>query len=271
MVAGIWCACTGGRGESKQPWLLIKADDEAARRGSKADILDEMPLSVVTGRSIPEIAEGKGRKRVWNSNRSAKDNVKAGATEAAATPRQRARAATFDRERQAGAPPTTSRARTKTRKTKSGGKVAKERGPRRRAAAGLRAAIARDAARCCARRCRLGARGEVRRLPDPGAARSTARYGLLTRKGLDWTAKFPNIAAAVAELPADTALIDGEIVVEERRRAELLGAAGRAQSRRAPTRSSTTSFDLLHRDGRDLRPLPLGERKAELRRSGRTR
>ena len=79
-------------GESKQPWLLIKADDEAARRGSKADILDEMPLSVVTGRSIPEIAEGKGRKRVWNSNRSAQDNVKAGATEAGATPRQKLRA-----------------------------------------------------------------------------------------------------------------------------------------------------------------------------------
>src|SRR5262244_1698912 len=38
---------------------------------------------------------------------------------------------------------------------------------------------------------------------------------LLTRKGLDWSEKFPNIAAAVARLPARAALIDGEIVVEE--------------------------------------------------------
>ena len=27
---------------------------------------------VVSGRSIPEIAEGKGRKRVWHSNRAAR-------------------------------------------------------------------------------------------------------------------------------------------------------------------------------------------------------
>src|SRR5262249_54311783 len=37
---------------------------------------------------------------------------------------------------------------------------------------------------------------------------------LLTRKGLDWAAKFPNIARAVEALPATTALIDGEIVIE---------------------------------------------------------
>jgi hypothetical protein len=35
---------------------------------------------------------------------------------------------------------------------------------------------------------------------------------LLTRKGLDWTSKFGNVAEAVAALSAETALIDGEIV-----------------------------------------------------------
>src|SRR4051794_2534414 len=67
-------------GESKEAWLLIKARDEAAREAKDADILEEQPLSVVSGRSIPEIAEGKGKKRVWQSNRSVADNVKAGAT-----------------------------------------------------------------------------------------------------------------------------------------------------------------------------------------------
>src|SRR5207244_7505109 len=38
---------------------------------------------------------------------------------------------------------------------------------------------------------------------------------LLTRKGLDWCRKFPNVAAAVAELPATAALIDGEVVIED--------------------------------------------------------
>jgi bifunctional non-homologous end joining protein LigD len=69
----------GRDGEKKQPWLLIKGKDEAARGPGDPDILEEEPRSVVSGRSIPEIAEGKGRKRVWHSNRSAKDNVRAGA------------------------------------------------------------------------------------------------------------------------------------------------------------------------------------------------
>ena len=65
---------------------------------------------------------------------------------------------------------------------------------------------------------------------------------LLTRKGLDWTEKFPNVADAVAELPAQTALIDGEIVVEDENGvSELCGAAGGAQSRRRASASSTTS------------------------------
>src|ERR1700704_2153990 len=51
----------GRAGETKANWLLIKAHDEAARADSDPDILEEMPLSAVTGRSIPEIEQGKGR------------------------------------------------------------------------------------------------------------------------------------------------------------------------------------------------------------------
>src|SRR5262249_39519450 len=61
-------------------WLLIKSKDEEARGAKDPDILEDEPLSVVSGRSISEIAEGKGRKRVWHSSKSVKDNVKAGAT-----------------------------------------------------------------------------------------------------------------------------------------------------------------------------------------------
>jgi bifunctional non-homologous end joining protein LigD len=44
--------------ERQEPWLLIKADDEAARHAREEDVLEEKPLSVVTGRSLPEIAKG---------------------------------------------------------------------------------------------------------------------------------------------------------------------------------------------------------------------
>jgi bifunctional non-homologous end joining protein LigD len=59
----------GRGGEKKQPWLLIKGKDEAARGAGDPDILEEEPRSVVSGRSIPELAEGKGRKRVRHSKK----------------------------------------------------------------------------------------------------------------------------------------------------------------------------------------------------------
>src|SRR3954471_5405348 len=45
--------------ESKTNWLLIKARNEWAREPGDADILEEAPQSVVSGRSIEEIALGK--------------------------------------------------------------------------------------------------------------------------------------------------------------------------------------------------------------------
>jgi len=70
----------GRRSGSKENWLLIKAHDEWERRARDPDILEEMPLSAASGRSMEEIAAGRGKKRVWHSNRSTSDNVKAGAT-----------------------------------------------------------------------------------------------------------------------------------------------------------------------------------------------
>src|SRR4029079_1127752 len=62
-------------GERQEPWLLIKATDEYAAKKSDRDVLDELPNSAVTGRTLDEIAVDK--KRVWNSNRSAKEQSKA--------------------------------------------------------------------------------------------------------------------------------------------------------------------------------------------------
>jgi len=56
-------------------WLLIKENDEEAKRGSAGDALAKAVTSVKTGRTLDEIAE-KSRK-VWNSNRSVKENVRA--------------------------------------------------------------------------------------------------------------------------------------------------------------------------------------------------
>ena len=89
---------------------------------------------------------------------------------------------------------------------------------------------------------------------------------LLTRKGLDWTEKFPNVAAAVAKLPAGTALIDGEIVVEDEDGVSNFSELQAALKQGERERFIYYVFDLLHLDGRDLTGLPMVERKAELAR-----
>jgi bifunctional non-homologous end joining protein LigD len=52
-----------------------QGERRAARIGSR--ITDERPESVASGRRIEEIAKDKDR--VWHSNKSVKENVKAGA------------------------------------------------------------------------------------------------------------------------------------------------------------------------------------------------
>jgi bifunctional non-homologous end joining protein LigD len=45
------------------------------------------------------------------------------------------------------------------------------------------------------------------------ARRDPAGVRLLTRRGIDWTTRYPSIAAAVAALSCRSCLIDGEVVI----------------------------------------------------------
>ena len=90
--------------------------------------------------------------------------------------------------------------------------------------------------------------------------RGTVR--LLTRTGLDWTHKYPAIAAAVASLPARQAYLDGE----------LCGISPDGTTSFSLIQNASDSghndvlvfflFDLLHLDGKTIGSRPLGERKA---------
>ena len=96
----------------------------------------------------------------------------------------------------------------------------------------------------------------------------TAR--IFTRNGFDWTDRFPSIARAVAALPVEHLVLDGEAVVLDERgmpdmarlRSSLAGGRGE--------RFVCFAFDILYLDSFDLRPAPLIERKqllgAEIRR-----
>ncbi|HTU63923.1 MAG TPA: DNA polymerase ligase N-terminal domain-containing protein, partial [Polyangiales bacterium] len=65
---------TKGQGKAKS-WLLMKSKDEQAEPGSDSKIVDEHPESVISGRRVEEVAADPDR--VWHSNRSVEDNVKA--------------------------------------------------------------------------------------------------------------------------------------------------------------------------------------------------
>ena len=92
------------------------------------------------------------------------------------------------------------------------------------------------------------------------------RVKLLTRNRQDWTARFPAVAEAAAALPVKEALLDGEIVALDRAGVSSFQALQQADQLEAGRSLVYVAFDLLFLDGRDLRPLPLLERKARLAR-----
>jgi bifunctional non-homologous end joining protein LigD len=85
-----------------------------------------------------------------------------------------------------------------------------------------------------------------------------------TRNGFDWTDRYQRIVEAAARLRCKSAMLDGEVIVQDRRGAsdfEALQAALR--SKRTPL--IFYAFDLLHLEGKDYRNLPLVERRAKLK------
>jgi bifunctional non-homologous end joining protein LigD len=213
-------------GEKRDNWLLIKQDDDAGRSPKDADILEEKPLSAASGRSMEQIA--KGSRKVWHSNRSAATTKK-----------------------------NTPRARTKKKDPDF--------------AAG-RSALPAFVSPCLA--------SLSDSPPDHGnwvhelkfdgyriqARLDHGKATLLTRKGLDWTKKFPTIAKAIAQLPAKTALVDGELVAEGDDGISSFSLLQQDLKNDRHDRMIFYAFDLLHLDGTNLADLPLNRRKDALAR-----
>src|SRR5204863_4251378 len=87
------------------------------------------------------------------------------------------------------------------------------------------------------------------------ARRDGAGVRLLTRRGIDWTTRYPSIAAAVAALACRSCLLDGEVVI--------CGDDG-VPVRQPHAEAVLFAFDLLELGGKDLRRIPLEERKGAL-------
>jgi bifunctional non-homologous end joining protein LigD len=231
-------------GGKRTNWLLIKHRDEFASEGETNDILDE-DRSVASGRSMEEIAKGRGKApkpfmlakggkvkadAIWNSNRGDAAEARAQGKASRAVPPAKARAS---------ARPTKVDAMPDFVAPQLCASV--ERPPN---SDGWCHEIKFD-----------GYRMQLR-IEDGDAV-------LNTRKGLDWTEKFGAIAKEAKSLP--DALIDGEIVALNHHGVPDFSALQAAISDGKTGSLIFFAFDLLFAGGEDLRSLPLGERKARLK------
>jgi bifunctional non-homologous end joining protein LigD len=250
--------------EKNENWLLIKSDDDAARHSGDPDILEEAPKSAKTGRTIEEVA-GDAGSDVWQSNRGDSDDSK---KKKALSPRERAKmpleapakaksAATEKKPppKKNESAPLKKKAPTRDLKLPKGARKAKLPGFVEPYLASLSEHPPSGA-------------GWLHEIKFDGyrlqAEIDNGRVTLRTRRGLDWTEKFRGIADALANLPVETALIDGEALVEGSNGISDFSGLQAALSEGREAAIVFYAFDLLHINGYDLRAVPLKERKRVL-------
>ncbi len=223
----------------KNSWMLIKHRDPGAVEGGGAGPSDE-DRSVASNRSMTEIAAGKGKAAkpfmtakgaaagaVWRTNRH--DNATAATSPpGASAPKSR---------------PSTSKAKT---------------------AAALPAFIAPQLTKSLAKP--PSGPNWAHEIKFDGYRMQLRTEGgkatLLSRKGLDWSDKFPEIVKAGAGLKEG--IIDGEVVALDHTGAPDFAALQAAISDRQTQDLVFFVFDQMFDGLEDLRPLPLSARKARL-------
>jgi bifunctional non-homologous end joining protein LigD len=228
-------------GDKRTNWLLIKHHDEFSVDENGAAILEQNTTSVASGRSMRMIASGKGKKpkpfilqsdaveadAVWDSNHGL-------AAE----------------ERKTG--------------TKSVGKPAKVPPAPKRAKSSMPDFIAPQLCKTLTRP--PAGEGWIHEIKFDGyriqMRVENGEVTLKTRKGLDWTAKWPAIVEAASALP--DCIIDGEICALDENGAPDFAALQAALSEGKTHELVFFAFDLLFAADEDLRGLPLTMRKTRL-------
>lgn len=245
-------------GGKRTNWLLIKHRDEHVAEGTANKIL-EADISVASGRSMDDIAKGKGKgptpfmlaksgrekiartepDAVWQSNRGSAADIRAA------------------KKKPAKYPPKPKAAAKNTKAKNS------------RAAGGASSALPDfiPPQLCSVVDRPPSAEGWAHEIKFDGyrmqlrIAEGSAT--LRTRKGLDWTEKFRAIADEAGDLP--DALIDGEVVALNSEGQPDFAALQAALSDGKTDRLIFFAFDLLHADGKDLRHVSLAMRKTQLK------
>ena len=93
------------------------------------------------------------------------------------------------------------------------------------------------------------------------ARREGNRIRLITRNGYDFADRYPLIVDAIASLPVNTCIVDGEAIVVDQGGLSVFDLLRYRQHDHAVT---LCAFDILELDGADLRSRPIEERKQHL-------
>ncbi|QAY95753.1 DNA ligase D [Methylovirgula ligni] len=237
-------------GEKRENWLLIKGEDDQARGPGDPDILEEEPNSVITGRSLEDIA-GDKKSRRWTSGKAAQPRV-----ETPGSPRARAMAPVESIK----SDPPAKKKRALPPVKRAPFAFSPPKGAKRKAlpdfiAPMLPTLVATPPS---------GAQW-IHEVKFDGyrieAVVKAGKVKLRTRTGLDWADRFPTVAAAFAQLPVKDCIVDGEVVVEEANGISDFSALQNALSEGETGSMVYYAFDLMHIDGYDLTGLPLVARK----------
>jgi bifunctional non-homologous end joining protein LigD len=229
--------------ERKPNWLLIKEHDEFERGENDPSITEEKPNSVVTGRSLEQIA--KSEDHIWNSKDTAKEK------------------AWYRKDSLTAEKGVTEKKPAVRRGTPEFGSVLSKATKEK-----LPIFIAP----------KLASQSDT---PPPGkdwlhelkldgyriqARKDGDKVQLLTRTGLDWTHRMKTIAALVGTLPVEKAILDGEVVVLAANGTTSFADLQAAFQEGEKKPLTYFAFDLLHLNGHSMRELQLVERKDVLAR-----
>ena len=219
-----------GKYGGENSWLLFKEADEFARLGAAGLIAEDRPESVVSGRSLEQIAVAADR--VWHSNKSVAANIKGGAIRKPAA-NVVAGLAKIKGARTAPLPDLIdAQLATAAKSPPTGPSWVHE--------------IKYDGYRML---CRI--------------AQRQAR--MMSRTANDWTGDFDALARTLALLPVDDAWLDGEVVALDATGRTSFQALQKALSAGDSRHLKYLAFDLLYLNGFDLRGVALAERKRLLR------
>ncbi|KQO77576.1 DNA ligase D [Rhizobium sp. Leaf262] len=227
-------------GGKRTNWLLIKHKDDFSVEENGAAILDENTKSVASGRTMDAIAAGNGKK-------PKPFMLTGGALDADAV---------WDSSKGLAAEQRKEDDKPSRKSTKNGSA--------KRSSSSLPDFVSPQL--CVILDRPPASQGWIHEIKFDGyriqMRVENGNVSLKTRKGLDWTDRWPAIAASASALP--DCIIDGEICALDENGAPDFAALQAALSEGKTDDLVYFGFDLLFSDEGDLRELPLLERKEKL-------